>query len=180
MIVMQADFKGMIRGFLAKTGSLLAAQQRQAFENYIDIGLLNLKRRLDTNPPQTILHFDPHFYNFLIPKEKDKQVLIVDWPNWQIGPGLHDLIYAMLFDRTTKHFVKHERPLIKCYQSALRGCHVNYPDSEFERDYPWALVRFLSIPVILSTRPEAEIVWQNMLPPLFEAIDRNDCWQYLI
>jgi hypothetical protein len=175
-IVGAADFRGMVDDFLIQAEGLLNERQQRVFEQYVDVGLSNLKTYLDRGQPQTLLHFDTHFYNFLVPVDEQKPVWIIDWANWQCGPAVHDLINNMIFDRMTTDVLAREQHLKARYLTSLQAANVSYDKASFEEDYRWGLVRFISNPVLLCATPQSLAPWKDMIEPLFALLEANDCW----
>jgi hypothetical protein len=78
---------------------------------------------------QTLVHGDPHFWNFLYPLDPLKhQTYMLDWQTYRINPGTHDLAYTLVL-RYPHRTLVNEQDLVKRYHDGLRAHGIT--------DYSW-------------------------------------------
>jgi hypothetical protein len=118
---LQADIQqlqGAFAGFADVAGDRLSAEDRRIYESVL--AALPALWRQRTNPRgQTLVHGDAHFWNFLYPRDPERQhTRMLDWQLCHICPGTQDLAYAIVL-RYPHRTPAIEHGLIKRYYDRL-------------------------------------------------------------
>jgi hypothetical protein len=96
---------------------------------------------------QTLLHGDPHWWNFLYPHEQTTGTTrILDWGSWRIGVATNDLAYMLALQWYPERRWRLERPLLEHYhQRLIAGGVTGYGWDALWRDYRlsvlWGLIK---------------------------------------
>lgn len=70
--------------------------------------------------PQTLLHGDPHWWNFLYPHEQTTDTTrMLDGGSWRIGVATNDLAYLLALQWYPERRRRLERPLLEHYRQRL-------------------------------------------------------------
>lgn len=81
--------------FMDFLGDRLSVERRKLYEKVLS-SLPRLWKHLSDVKGLTIIHGDAHVWNFLYPRDPNKdKVRIIDWDSWTIGLGPSDLAYMM-------------------------------------------------------------------------------------
>ncbi|MCL5058747.1 MAG: ecdysteroid 22-kinase family protein [Actinobacteria bacterium] len=117
----------------------------ERFSGRLDSASIDLLERLGksyskvfvSDTPQTVIHGDFRFDNFLIKKiEGGVDVAIVDWQIMQLGHGACDVAYFIGSSLTGTVRKEHEQTLLKTYYNELCRQGVdNYSFDQFFNDY---------------------------------------------
>jgi hypothetical protein len=157
----QADiqqFQGAFAGFADVAGDQLSAEDRRIYESVL--AALPALWRQRTNPRgQTLVHGDAHFWNFLYPRDPERQdTRMLDWQLSHICPGTQDLAYAIVL-RYPHRTLAIEHDLIKRYYDRLLLHGVqNYSWEECWEDYRRQAAEQVLFPLRF---------WMNRLPTDF-------------
>jgi hypothetical protein len=145
----------VIPAFLAELGERLPPPGHDLYRRLL-AALPRHEERLGA-PPRTLLHGDPHWWNFLYPTPAagGEDVRLLDWGSWRVGVATDDVAYALVLHLSPAQRRHLEPHLLKLYHRALvRGGVRAYDWPACWRDYRrsalWALLvppRFWSIHV---------------------------------
>jgi thiamine kinase-like enzyme len=102
-------------------GDRLSAERRQVYEKVLDKYPDVLIRRLIQRETLTLVHHDAHTGNFLLPRQATGQpVYLIDWQQWGVQVGLHDVAYLIALFWYPERRARLEQPAVKGYHSRLR------------------------------------------------------------
>ncbi|MBI3972547.1 MAG: phosphotransferase [Chloroflexi bacterium] len=121
-----------IPGFLDFLGDRLSAARRSVYERVLAFEPELTARQ--ARAPQTLLHGDPHWWNFLYPRDPTRDTTrILDWGSWRIGAGTDDLAYMLALQWFPERRRRLERPLLERYHTRLVAGGV----AGYDRDALW-------------------------------------------
>ena len=127
-----------IPGFLDFLGDRLSPARRGVYERVLAFEPELARRQgAEGGGAQTLLHGDPHAWNFLYPRDPAKDATrILDWGSWRIGPPANDLAYMLALQWFPERRRRLERPLLERYHTRLcAGGVAGYGWSDLWRDY---------------------------------------------
>ncbi len=129
--------------------------------------------------PQTLVHGDPHLWNFFFPAENDSPARLIDWQSWDVDFPARDLSYMMALQWFPERRARFEAPLLAQYRSALAEWGVNISADMLDQDYRVQTLRNLSIPIVMCFSSFPADIWWPHLERIFAAIDDLDCRELL-
>jgi hypothetical protein len=134
--------------FLDFVGEYLAPERVGEYERvFAGVGTLLAQRLAPGNA--TLLHTDPHFWNFLYPRSAaSTECFIFDWPLWRTGLAGTDLAYMIGLHLYPEHRRRFEPALLQRYWSELREHGVAYDRQNVQLDYRIGVVAGLLMPVM--------------------------------
>ena len=133
-----ASVAGEIPSFLAFLGDRLSPDDRALLERVhhrsAELAAASGARA------QTLLHGDPHWWNFLYPTDAARSAgditRILDWGSWRTGPATNDLVYAIAMHWSPARRARLERPLLQRYhRQLLHNGVTGYPWEALWDDY---------------------------------------------
>ena len=111
--------------FVDVLGDRLSAPRRGYYER-----ILATYPRYRPKGPQTLVHGDAHWGNFLYPHDPSAHKLyLIDWAVWHVNFGVGDLAYAVALQCYPERRARIEQPLVCRYYNRLLAQGV--------RDYGW-------------------------------------------
>ena len=142
----QRSLMDMVAAFIDYLGDRLSPKRRRVYER-----LLTLEPALRERQgcrPQTLLHGDAHWWNFLYPLDPEADTTrILDWGSWRIGVGTNDLAYMLALHFFPQQRRRLEERLVRAYHRELLRCGVTaYDWSACWEDYRLSVVGSLSFP----------------------------------
>ena len=86
---------------------------------------------------QTLVHGDAHQWNYLMPRDRSKgRAYLIDWQNWDVGPGIRDMAYMMTLYWFQEHRAATEQNYLDFYHQTLTQNGVsNYSKEEMLEEY---------------------------------------------
>lgn len=168
-----------IPGFLDFLGDRLSPARRRVYERVLVFEPELAKRQ--AGGVQTLLHGDPHWWNFLYPRDPATHATrILDWGSWRIGPPANDLAYMLALQWFPERRRRLERPLLERYHAELRaGGVAGYDRTDLWRDYRlsvlWGLTKVARC--WAEGWPTAE--WWDHLERVLLAYEDLDCAELL-
>lgn len=138
-----------------------------------------LAQRLTANNT-TLLHTDSHFWNFLYPKEPQRNdCVIFDWPLWRTGLAGWDLAYMIALHLYPEHRHRFETTLLDSYWRGLQECNVSYDREDVQLDYRIGVIFGLLMPVMEFTWKIPPLDWMPKLEKAFSAFEDLNCQDLL-
>jgi thiamine kinase-like enzyme len=120
----QRSFLQLTRAFpeyIAFLGDRLSSERRVIYEVVLAKYPEVLIRRLAEHQTLTLVHDDAHAGNFLLPRNADaQQVYLIDWQQWGVQVGLHDVAYQMALFWYPERRARLEQTLVREYHDRLR------------------------------------------------------------
>jgi hypothetical protein len=166
-----AEFESLVRtlrthldGFLDFLGDRLTDKRRKYYERIV-AGSMQPWRRMLKPDGLTLSHGDAHWWNFLYPRdEATDTALIFDWHLWHVDIPLKDLAFMIAFNWYPQRRSLLEQKLLRRYHAALvAGGVAGYSWEDCRRDYRFAVVRELFVPVWQwSSGMQASVWWSNL------------------
>lgn len=151
------------------------AHYEAVFTNLNDL----LARRV-TADNRTLLHTDPHFWNFLFPKDtRQGDCVIFDWPLWRTGLAGWDLAYMIGLHLYPEHRHRFEQPLLDHYWRMLQDGGVAYDRQDVQLDYRIGVIAGLLMPVMEFSWKIPPLDWMPKLEKAFAAFDELNCRELL-
>lgn len=107
--------------YVAYLGDRLSTERRRIYEAILTQYAEVLIRRLAEHGTLTLVHDDAHAGNFLLPREAEGQrVYLVDWQQWGVQVGLHDVAYLIALFWYPERRARMEQSVVREYHSRLR------------------------------------------------------------
>lgn len=162
------DLEKNVTHFLGFASDELSTVQRKTYERMLAVAP-QIWGRLTNPNGLTVTHGDAHWWNFLYPKDPEKEsVRIFDWQLWHIDLGARDLAFLLNFGGFAEPRPKLENHLKNVYFETLCANGVSgYSHSDFEEDYRQSVIRNLNLPVIFWTQGKSQNTWQSALRRVF-------------
>src|SRR5260370_28138187 len=107
----------------------MSDEQRSNLEQISAGWPVRRRERVITGQGVTLVHRDPHPYNFLYPRQLGT-VKIIDWQSWRVDTGTDDLAYMMACHWDVSQREELELALLQRYHSSLVEFGVS--------DYGWS------------------------------------------
>lgn len=144
-----SDLQERCMAFVNFLGDRLSPERRARYDRVLTVWP-ELASRLATGFDVTIVHGDAHMWNFLYPRDPAiGTACLVDWQLWHISVGASDLAYMMALHWYPERRAALEKPLLRHYHRCLQEHGIRtYGWEACWRDYQWAAVRNLLLPVI--------------------------------
>lgn len=110
----------------------------------------------------TLVHGDPHPYNFLFPRSGSGDIYLLDWAVWHRQLGTFDVFYMMDGRPGRRELV--EEPLVRYYHDQLLAHGVmGYDWQQCWHDYKLAVISFLPFNIFWFAHNTPPDVWYNGL-----------------
>jgi thiamine kinase-like enzyme len=101
-------------------GDRLSVERRRIYEKVLDKYGEVLSHRLTQRETLTLVHDDAHAGNFLLPRQTaGGRVYLIDWQQWDIQVGLHDIAYLIALFWYPERRARLEQAAVKAYHSRL-------------------------------------------------------------
>jgi hypothetical protein len=131
----------------------------------------------------TMIFEDVHIGNFLYPRDPSKDRLrMIDWEQWGIRIGAHDLAYMMALFWFPERRARLEIPLLKrYYERLLAGGVQGYTWDDLWYDYRLSVIAHLFNPIWQQHYAGERMVdvWWNHLERIFLAYEDLHCSELL-
>jgi len=148
--------------FFDTAGDALPANGRRLYERVFSSALRPWLRPLDRRA-LTLIHGDAHGGNFLVPREPEGDVYLIDWNRWTADVGARDLAFLLLRSSPDRRR-RIEEPLLRRYHARLEALGVRgYGWDDLWSDYRRCWVRNLTIPVMRQARGRSDESWRELL-----------------
>jgi len=137
--------------------------------------------RLASDKGLTLIFEDVHAGNFLYPRDRRQDRLyIIDWEQWGVNIGPHDLAYMMAMFWFPERRARLELPLLQRYHRRLQagGVH-HYTWDECYADYRLSVLRLLFHPAWQWEHGGPPDIWFNHLERLHLAFEDLHCEELL-
>ena len=139
-----ADFFG---GFVDFMGDRLTAERRSIYERILAALPALLYERLANRANQTLAHDDAHTWNFMQPRASG-HALLIDWQQWGISLGVHDVAYLITLFWYPDHRQRQEKLMLQRYHARLLEHGVNdYAWEDCWQDYRLYTLRNMLVPL---------------------------------
>jgi hypothetical protein len=158
-------------------GTRLPAARRALYEA-ASVGLpARLAERLLPRQGLTIVFEDVHAGNFLYPRDASQHsIKLIDWEQWHINFGAHDLAYMMGLFWFSERRARLERPFLRRYLNALIASGVqDYTWDDLLADYRLGLLAQLFQPVWMWSHGGHPDVWWHHLERITTACFEWEC-----
>lgn len=174
-----AHLTGYFSAFVDFVGESLSPRRRAAYERvFADLDAL-LERRLNTGNA-TLLHNDPHFWNFLYANSgQPDECVIFDWPLWRTGLAGSDLAYMIALHLYPEHRRRFEAPMLDRYWHTLTAHGVAYDRDDVQFDYRIGIIIGLLMPILEFSWKIVAYDWLPKLEKAFAAFDDWHCGELL-
>lgn len=131
---------GLIPAFLDFLGDRLAPARRRVYERCLIFEPEYARRQ--RKRPQTLLHGDAGWWNFLYPHDPALHTTrLLDWGSWRIGAGTNDLAYLLALQWYPERRRRLEAPLLRRYhEELLRRGISGYGKEDLWADYRLSVV----------------------------------------
>lgn len=169
-----------LEGFVEFLGDRLPAARRATYERILAGSMQPWRRMLDPEG-LTLSHGDAHSWNFLYPRDPAQgSALIFDWHLWHIDIPLKDLAFMMAFNWYPERRARLEQKLLRRYHAVLveRGVR-NFSWEDCRRDYRFAVIRELFVPVWQWSRGMGVGIWWSNLEKTWMAFADLRCAELL-
>jgi hypothetical protein len=101
-------------------GDRLSVERRRIYEQVLASLPGLLEQRLAHGETLTIVHDDAHVWNFLLPHDPTRdRVYLVDWEQWGVSAGPHDVAYMLTLFWYPERRARMERDLVRRYHDRL-------------------------------------------------------------
>lgn len=128
----------------------------------------------------TLVHTDPHYWNFLYPKDASKDDCVVfDWPLWRFGFAGDDLGYLIASHLYPEHRNRFEPLLLQDYFEKLEELGVEYARDDLQLDYRLGVITALLMPLQEFAWKIPPHDWLPKLEKALSAFDEHDCLSLL-
>ena len=153
----------VVPAFLDYLDDRLSPDQHRVYERLL-VAEPWLRERQEQRP-QTLLHGDAHWWNFLYPNEAGTDTTrLLDWGSWRTGVGTSDLAYMMALHGYRAWRTRFERDLLHRYhQTLVRAGVGGYEWPACWDDYRWSVASSLLVaPRFWSIDVPASIWWPKL------------------
>ena len=141
--------------FVDTLGDRLSEQRRGWLERVLAAPPRHMDR-LTRNEQITLVHGDPHYWNFLYPRTPDGQIYLLDWAVWHRNLPTSDICYQITQLCSPERRARIEQPLVRRYHEQLQARGISgYTWDQCWQDYRLALVEHTLWIVF----------WQQVAPP---------------
>ncbi len=124
----------------------------------------------------TLIHSDAHMWNFMLPKEKDGFIKLIDWQSYENGLGAYDLAYMMALHWFPSRRKEYEHELLMQYHGTLKKNGVkDYSYDDLYNDYRISVIQLLFLPAYQYEVNLSAGIWLNHLERIFCAYDDLNC-----
>jgi thiamine kinase-like enzyme len=170
-----------VRAFVDFIGDRLAPARRAIYEQSISALLPLHMKRFSNSRHLTITFEDVHAGNFLYPRDPAKDTLrIIDWEQWGINIGPHDLAYMMGLFWFPERRTRLEMPLLQRYHKRLVGHGIeNYTWADCWHDYRLSIIQHLFTPIWQWAHGSPPDIWWNHLERICCAFQDLHCQELL-
>ena len=143
-------------------GDRLTPERRAVFERCLDAAPRLLARQR-THRNVTIVHFDAHVWNVLLPRDGGDDVRLFDWSDWRVSIATNDLAYMMATHWYPDRRRRLEQPLLDHYHATLLAHGVGgYGRDQLDDDYRLAALLQMFTPVWqCAYRVPASVWWSH-------------------
>ncbi len=168
-----------IPGFLDFLGDRLSPARRRVYERVFAFGSALAARQ--ERGPRTVLHGDPHWWNFLYPRDPSRDTTrILDWGSWRVGPATNDLAYMLALQWFPERRRRLERPLLERYHEGLAAGSVDrYSWDELWHDYRVSVLWGLTKVARCWAEGWPTELWWGHLERVLLAYEDLDCEELL-
>ena len=129
-------------GFVDYMGDRLSSQRRSIYERVLAALPGLLRKRLTAEKGLTLVHEDAHVWNFLLPWDRGAgRVYLVDWAQWGVSAGPHDVAYMITLFWYPYRRARMEQDLVRRYHNRL----VEYGVADYDWDACWQDYRLFTI-----------------------------------
>jgi thiamine kinase-like enzyme len=144
------------QGWVDYMGDRLSVERRRIYERVLASLPGLLEQRLDHREALTIVHEDAHAWNFLLPRDPTRdRVYLVDWEQWGVSAGPHDVAYMLTLFWYPERRARMERDLVRRYHDRLVENGVTgYDWDACWYDYRLFAARNLLVPLWAWTRAQ--------------------------
>ncbi len=138
------------------------------------------RKRVLSGEGVTLVHRDPHPYNFLYPRGQGT-ARIIDWQSWRVDTGTDDLAYMIACHWSREQRGEFEEPLLRRYQERLSGEGVvGYDWEDCRYDYQASILRCISFLVNAWSSAQWESgIWWPRIQRALEAFQTWECAEIL-
>jgi hypothetical protein len=165
--------------FIDFIGESLSTSRIKAYERVFSC-LDSLVDRRRTSSNSTLLHTDPHFWNFLYSNDSaPENCVIFDWPLWRTGLGGCDLAYMIGLHLYPEHRHRFEPVLLDRYSTVLNENGVNYDREDVQLDYRIGIISSLLMPIMEFSWNIPPLDWIPKLEKGFSGYYDLDCQELL-
>jgi hypothetical protein len=167
--------------FIDFLGDRLSVVRRNLYEKVLPTLLALTLPRLEGRKGLTLVHLDAHVWNFLFPREPDRETArLIDWSIWGIGTGPSDLAYMMALHWYPERRQQLEAPLLKHYHHRLLEWGIlGYDWDACWYDYRLAVMYNLFIPMEQWANNLSPAIWWPHVERAFLAFEDLQCAEFL-
>lgn len=175
-----ANVEKNVVGFMDFLGDALTVKQRRAYDLLLS-SRYKIWGRLTDPEGLTVTHGDAHWWNFLYPRDSaTDRVRLFDWQLWHIDVGPRDLAFLVALSGFASQKRVPDDSLVSRYYDTLVAEGIeNYTWDDCWKDYRWAAIRNLNIPVIFWSRGKERRHWQENLDRAMRSFEELGCSELL-
>lgn len=166
-------------GFVDFVGGALSPLRVNQYEMVL-ADLATLKEQRLMSGAKTLVHTDPHYWNFLYPRNSsESSCQVFDFPLWGTGLGACDLAYMIALHLYPDHRRRFEPHMLDAYRQSLLDQGVNYSREDLDLDYRVGVLNGLMMPIMEFGWKIPPDDWLPKLEKVFGAFDDLDCLSLL-
>jgi hypothetical protein len=171
--------------FLDYLDDRISTERRHLYEKIVyalpNIFAKRIAERPAGKPGLTLTHGDAHFWNFMFPKNRNKEpIYLIDWQSFAVEIAMFDIAYMMAFHWFPERRSRFEDQLLSRYHSMIVEQGVgNYSLDECYLDYRRSALVMVLIPAFQWISRSPASIWWPHLERAFLAIDDMDCLELL-
>lgn len=147
------------------------------YNKYKDIFYINIDRYL-AEKNLTLQHRDPHFWNFMYPKNQQGNVYLIDWDSYRIDVPTHDIAYFIAVHFSREERSKYEDKILEYYheQLLLKGVQ-DYSFDNLYKDYKTSVVSMIFLSSFKESIGIPQKVWHWQFENIIDAIEDLNCFE---
>ena len=162
--------------FVDTLGDRLSAKRRGLYER-----ILARYPHYRPNGPQTLVHGDAHWGNFLYPHDPTAHpVYLLDWAMWHVNSGVGDLAYTIALQCYPERRAWIEQALVRRYHDRLLAYGIQgYAWEQCWEDYRRMVIEQCLWPIVWHHFELSPNVWWFALECGFAAFDDLHCDEFV-
>lgn len=167
---------GALASFVDLLGDRLSAERRARCERLV-AAIPRLKFRFASTKDFTLNHGDGHVWNLLYPRaEGSRDIRIIDWENWHLGPATFDLAYMIAvhwYPERRRHL--EDRLLQRYHRTLLAEGVRDYDMDALRRDYRLGVIASIGWPLGQAWHKMPAVHWWQHLERVMLAVEDLGC-----
>lgn len=149
-IAINADFQNLrdaLPRYVDFLGDRLSVSRQQIYQRVLEQYPTVLLQRLAERATLTLVHYDAHVGNFLLPRHPALPAYLIDWQQWGVSIGMRDVAYQLALFWYPERRARFEQAAVKQYHRQLQAYGVQgYEWSTCWTDYRLQVIENLLVP----------------------------------